>query len=157
MGGCRSDPCSGTRFASPRFSSGMKIEERHVSCPPPTPRLPPPQATGLEMTEGDEGRTPGGRGAARPTHLLARHTVRTVILNMDQRETTGGLMEANRLTVGGVGVAGWRGGWGGAGLFVRKHQSGRPLHGNASGRLIKIQRWCSLPPPLTPPPKKIKK
>lgn len=58
--------------------AGLKTEEQHVST-----TVPPP----MYNKAGDDNYKKY-LGMARPTHLLVHHTVCTVILNRDQRETT---------------------------------------------------------------------
>lgn len=66
----------------------MKTEEQcvlqHSVAPAPLPTLPKRQ----NNKPGDDD-DKNYWGMARPTHLLVHHTVCTVILNKDQRETTG--------------------------------------------------------------------
>lgn len=67
----------------------MKTEEQCVFAAQRRPRSTshPPQKRQNNKAGDDDGRS--YRGMARPTHLLVHHTVCTVILNEDQRETTG--------------------------------------------------------------------
>lgn len=77
--------------ARPTPFAAMKTEEQCVCsmvspplCLQPTPPFPEQQNNKAGDVDDK-----GYWGMARPTHLLVHHTVCTVILNKDQRETTG--------------------------------------------------------------------
>lgn len=65
---------------------GLKTEEQHVSTTVPPPPHPPSIFQNNKAGDDDYKKYLGMAG---PTHLLVHHTVCTVILNRDQRETTG--------------------------------------------------------------------
>ena len=73
--------------------AGLKTEEQHVCTtvtpPPPHPAFPLPSLPGKQNNKAGDDDDKHYLGMEKPTHLLVHHTVCTVILNRNQKETTG--------------------------------------------------------------------
>lgn len=77
------------RLASTAASLTWRLKNNMSApqCPVPPPHSPPPP--GKQNNKAGDDADKDYLGMEKPTHLLYHHTVCTVILNRDQRETTG--------------------------------------------------------------------